>query len=129
MDFIRYTGRINQNYGQRYHRSLINSYHYYLHAYKYVYQNPVRARLCQKVEDYPFSTLQLLLGRSKFAVSLEPDELLFEGGSFHHSLEWLNRGPDSNHLDIVRKGLRKSVFAISAKRDSRRTHELETQLL
>jgi putative transposase len=41
--------RINQVYGGRFFRSAINTHHYYNHVYKYVYRNPVDAKLCQRV--------------------------------------------------------------------------------
>jgi REP element-mobilizing transposase RayT len=40
----------NHVYGQRHYRSLIESYHYYMHAYKYVLRNPVEVGACENVE-------------------------------------------------------------------------------
>ncbi len=37
----------------------------YLNCYKYVYRNPVEARLSTKVEEYRFSSLHGLLGKSE----------------------------------------------------------------
>ena len=36
----------------------------FLNSYKYVYRNPVEAGMVKKCEDYPFSTLSALLGRT-----------------------------------------------------------------
>lgn len=38
----------------------INSNRYLKYSYKYIYQNPVRANLVEKVEDYPFSSIHYL---------------------------------------------------------------------
>lgn len=37
----------------------------YLNTYKYIYRNPVEARLANQCEDYRFSSLQGLLGKSE----------------------------------------------------------------
>ncbi|OFZ28708.1 MAG: hypothetical protein A2622_06385 [Bdellovibrionales bacterium RIFCSPHIGHO2_01_FULL_40_29] len=36
----------------------------YLNAYKYIYNNPIKAGMTATVETYPYSSLQILLGRS-----------------------------------------------------------------
>ncbi len=47
----------NNLWGGRYCWSLIQSRRYYMEAYRYIFQNPVRAGLVEKVEAYKFSTL------------------------------------------------------------------------
>jgi putative transposase len=42
----------------------VQSAEYYKNAYKYVYRNPVEAGLCRRPEDYEFSTLRDVLGKS-----------------------------------------------------------------
>lgn len=115
-----YSCRINQTYGSRFHRSLLNSPLYYLHAYKYLYRNPVTAGICSKVEDYPYSTLQALLGNEKVEVPVLDDwnwGTLFERDE---TLQWLNTAPPKENLEQIRKALRKSIFKLS-KRESRRS--------
>jgi hypothetical protein len=36
---------------------VIRSNRYLRHTYKYIYQNPIRANLVNRVEDYPFSSI------------------------------------------------------------------------
>jgi putative transposase len=61
---------------------------YYKHAYKYVYRNPLDAGLCYRVEDYEYSTLRGLLGRSALAVPvIDNMGLVFGPGKV---LDWLN---------------------------------------
>ncbi|MGE0764572.1 MAG: transposase [Bdellovibrionales bacterium] len=122
-----YSKRINQTYGGRFFRSILRSNHYYLLAYKYVYRNPVKARLCSRVEEYPFSTLHGLLGFRRMIVPVVEDTTLFldvEG-----CLEWLNSAPKDQDLEAVRLALRKSEFSLPNKRSSRAPSALESQLL
>ena len=42
----------------------IENYAQYLNTYKYIYRNPVEAGLSLKAENYIYSTLNILLGRS-----------------------------------------------------------------
>lgn len=101
-------GRINHIYGNRYFRSQISRYDYYVTAYKYIYRNPVEAKLVGKVEDYPFSTLHGLLGQSKMNIPVEDDTLLFDNPT--RVLAWLNSTPAANDQERVRKALRRKKF-------------------
>ncbi len=47
----------NRMFGGRYRFSLITKQSYLLNAYLYVYQNPLRAKITNICEDYPYSTL------------------------------------------------------------------------
>jgi hypothetical protein len=77
----------------------INSYQQLLNTYRYIYRNPVEAGLCQKAEDYYFSSLMGVLGRTEnnmncvdlFHVIQNPIKIL----------NWLN-AQDSNRLFEVR---------------------------
>lgn len=50
-------GRINHLFGGPYKATLIQSEVYYLHAIKYLYRNPVDAKIVQRVEEYDYSSL------------------------------------------------------------------------
>jgi putative transposase len=43
---------------------------YFCRALKYVYRNPVRAGICGRVEEYPFSTIHGLLGTERLRFPL-----------------------------------------------------------
>ncbi len=45
--------RENQTFGQRFFRSMMTKPNYFLNAYKYLYHNPVKARICEDVLSYP----------------------------------------------------------------------------
>jgi putative transposase len=37
---------------------LIESHSHYFQVYRYIFQNPLRAKICENVQDYPYSTLK-----------------------------------------------------------------------
>lgn len=119
--------RINGTFASRYKPSLLNSYHYFLNAYKYAYQNPLRAGLVDKVEDYPFSTLSGLLGQCHLMIPVESDELLFEGNMGDH-LKWLNKLPEEKNLESMRLGLTRGIFKLRKDPQTSRPNNLEVDL-
>jgi hypothetical protein len=86
-------------------------YHHFTTVYKYIYRNPVEAGLCQYVEEYPWSTLNGLLGFSKLHIPVEEDTFLFDAG-VTPILEWLNTAPLPGHRVAVQKAIRRSCFAL-----------------
>ncbi|MFS4458759.1 transposase [Bdellovibrio sp. HCB2-146] len=112
-DLTRLSNRINQTFGGRFRRSLISSPHYYSHAYKYLYRNPVEAGLCERVEDYEYSSLQGLLGKRWLDVPISEDENWANFASREETLEWLNASPKKEHWEEVRKALRRSEFKLA----------------
>lgn len=108
-------GHINQIYGSRSFRSQITNYHHYMNVYKYVYRNPVEAKVCAEVESYQFSTLNSLLGGSPIYFPVAEDTLLFESGSIVQNLNWLNAAPKPEHYESMRKALRREVFKLAKK--------------
>ncbi|MFS4458402.1 transposase [Bdellovibrio sp. HCB2-146] len=111
-DLRRLSKRINCTYGTRFHRSLLSSPQYYLHAYKYLYHNPIAAGICERVEDYPYSALPGLMGNARMDVPIYDD---FNWSTFHSrvlTLDWLNRKPNELQWEIVRRSLRKSTFKL-----------------
>lgn len=112
-DLRTFSERINVTYGSRFHRSLLSNQLYYQHAYKYLYRNPVMAGLCERVEDYRYSTLRSLLGLEKMEVPVCDDTHWETWGSRFATLEWLNTDPGHEDWEKIQKGLRRSVFKIS----------------
>ena len=126
----RCAGRINQTFGGRYHSSLITKESYFLNAYKYIYRNPVEAGLVPLVEDYEFSTLKGILGFSKLIIPVIEDTLLFEcSNSVESHLLWLNHAPDPDHLDAVRKALRRREFQYGKDKNTNRLSHGENDIL
>ncbi len=120
------SGRINHVYGGRFFRSLINSNHYFEHAYKYVYRNPVCAGLVSRSELYPWSTLNGLVGGKSALIPLVEDSLLFD--NCEETLAWLNKEYKPHHRDAIKRALTKSQFQLPRVRLNGKKsvgHELE----
>jgi REP element-mobilizing transposase RayT len=102
------THRINRIWGAPFGSSLISSPLYYLHAYRYVYNNPVRAGLCDNAFQYRFSTLQTLIGLQRTIIPLEYDDTLFE--NFESAHKWLLEPPKKKESEDTRLALRRKEF-------------------
>lgn len=111
-----YSGRINQIYGAPYFWSLLKSETYFGHAYKYVYRNPVEGGLCKYVEEYPFSTLHSLVGKSRTIIPVIDDTFLFS--DLESQLSWLNKDYKSlAHKEEIRTALKKREFHFAKDKD------------
>lgn len=123
----RESGNINQVFGGPYHWSMIRNRLYYEHAYKYVYRNPVEARICKRVESYAFSTLPGLLGSAHLPFpAFDNMNLIADPG---RQLSWLNAPyPDMEFLDDIRKALRHKEFEFHSHGNSRIISPLQSEL-
>lgn len=128
-ELTRLAGRINQTYGARNHKTHINSFHHFMNTYKYVYQNPLRAGLCRRVEDYPYSTLNGLCGLNQITIPLVEDTLLFTPNFDESTLKWLNTRPDVEYEKEMRLALSRPQFELKASRKNKKQSLLETFLL
>jgi putative transposase len=127
------TGRTGHLFGGPHYRTIVKNSRYFGHVLKYVYRNPVKAGLCERVEDYSFSTLRGLSGEAHLPfpifytrMALESSLPAFEAQS---QLEWLNRPFPKEAEGLIQKGLRKSVFDLVKKETTRREHELLKDLI
>jgi len=125
-NMARVSGRINQTFGGPYYWSLLQSPHYYLYAYKYVYRNPVEAGLIGKVEDYPYSTLFGLKGSTHLMIPVEHDDTLFNDPD--RILTWLNNSYPIQAKEDIRNALGKKEFKFGLDKD-RKPHILEAILV
>jgi len=125
-EISRFAGRINRIWGSPFFSSVIGNHHYFLHAYKYTYRNPVAARLCERVEDYPWSTLAILLGHRRDIIPLQYDDTLFNDVT--GTLRWLNEDYNKKDADTLRHGLHKKYFRLPVDRNTRKPSPLETGL-
>lgn len=83
------SGRINQKFGSRYGATIVSD-NSYLHAtYKYIYRNPVDAKICKKVEDYNFSSLRFITGRERYLFPIH-DPYFAKLEDYWNNLQWLN---------------------------------------
>lgn len=100
----------NHLWGGRYRWSLIDSQRHYYQVYRYIYQNPIRAGLVTKVQDYEFSTL-----KNDIPFPLHTSVPLSFGGH-EGELIWLNEMYDEEDLDIIKMGLKKSQFHVEKRK-------------
>lgn len=125
-NIARDSGRINQTFGGPYYWSLLQSPHYYLCAYKYVYRNPVEAGLIEKVEDYPYSTLSGIKGSNHLLIPVAHDDTFFNNPD--STLIWLNNSYPKQAKEDIRNALRKREFKFGLDKD-RKPSILETILV
>ena len=118
----RETGRINKIFGSRYKWCLIQSSQYFFNCYRYVYQNPIRAGLVQRCEDYPYSTLKTLLSKKKFSVPIH-DKFGFKD---EFGLMWLNTAIPADEIDLLKTKLARSTFVDLNKRSTRYKAKVES---
>jgi hypothetical protein len=116
--------RINHVFGGPYKWSLITNTSYFLHCLKYVYRNPVQAGICERVEDYPYSTINAhenpsLLPFPIYHWKYSGDWIKW--GNFKSILDWMNTGYPFGFSDYLKKGLRSSTFHIAKNRNTRKT--------
>lgn len=123
----RSSNRINQTYGARHSRSVIDSPHYFHHAYKYVYANPVRAGAAKTVESYRFSTLHGLLGKSPLTIPVVDDSILFSDVT--QTMRWLNRPASQENWKLVQQAIRKTKFRLARARITNKPTFLEVNPL
>lgn len=104
------SGRINRMFGSNYKWSLIQDPSYLFNVVRYVYQNPIRAGVVSRCEDYPFSTLYYKKRNKdpgfKVEFKIEFDSLW----------EPINTDLPLEEIDLIRSGLRKSVFKPNSNR-------------
>ncbi|MES2526150.1 MAG: hypothetical protein V4598_03660 [Bdellovibrionota bacterium] len=105
------SGRVNKIFGGRYKGCLIRDQRYLLNAFKYVYRNPVRAKIVERAEEYRFSTLHFIayhepLNLKVINIHLPTNE------SLTGLIQWLNTDFQKNDSDRVKWGLTRSVFQL-----------------
>lgn len=103
--------RINRVWGAPFHSCIISDYRYFLSAYKYNYRNPVAAGITDRVENYPWSTLQVLLGKRKGIIPLLEDQILMNDPS--GTLHWLNESYQQEEFEAIHKATQKNIFKIA----------------
>ena len=114
----------NRLWGRRYYSSIISNPLHYLHAYKYNYRNPVAAGICDRVEDYPWSTLQILLGQKPGIIPVQCDETLL--ASLEQTLAWLNESYSESDAKAINLGFAKREFKLPLESTTKRKHRLSS---
>lgn len=93
LEIQRVSSRINKIFGGRYKGCIIDNYRYLINVLKYIYRNPVGVGLCEKAEDYPYSTLFSSSKRILSPIKVEhivPDHA-FDDYEDLNFLTWINQ--------------------------------------
>lgn len=99
---------INRMFGGRYNHCLITNNSYLINVYRYIYQNPLRAKIVKLCQDYPYSTLWHEYNQKTCPFLQLP---LFAMNN--NQLEILNSLNDCLFYENCRVGLRKKEFKLS----------------
>ncbi|MBI1862031.1 MAG: transposase [Deltaproteobacteria bacterium] len=104
--------RINKIFGARYHWTILHKPRDLAYVYKYVHRNPVKARICESVEVYPFSTLtQLNNGHCDIAIGERLGEYSTALPRDHNvRLRWLNQPTEKEAEKLIGRALRRFEF-------------------
>ena len=112
------SGVHNHKFANRYSWTIIDSENYLFNVYRYIYQNPIRAKLSELCIDYPYSSLRFTSGqKKKLKMTVHIDY-------FKHRI-WMDELKGSDFDECIRKGLMKERFGISNKTGKFIKQELE----
>ena len=128
------SGRSGHLFGGPYFWTIITSTRYFGHALKYVYRNPVKAKLSLNVEEYEFSTAGGIFGESTSPFPLHFTRLGLEmnlpdpdiPGSW---IEWLNRPFPGDTEQLIQKALKKRKIKELINRNTRFPYDELSQLI
>lgn len=112
------SARVNHFFGGRYKWSVVNTENYYWNAVKYIFRNPVRADLCQRVENYSFSSLNTMAQDFNWSMT---DFFHNQNTTITPDLDWLNEAYPQEIEDGIRSALRRSEFTLPRNKSSCKT--------
>jgi hypothetical protein len=108
-------------FGGSYKWSLIKEQSHYYHVMKYVFLNPVKAKIVHKTEHFGFSTLFVQKNNIFFPIPLKQwinilDKIFFN---------WLDECHSVVQRTSITKGLESMVFNFSGSREKRKPPQFE----
>ena len=108
--------RINHIFGGPYKWCLIEKPLYLAHAYRYIYQNPISARISPNVQSYPFSTAQFIASPYIAPFKIYDQEMHRRPiipDNINNRLTWLNDTYTNDQRELLRKALRRKTFNLT----------------
>jgi REP element-mobilizing transposase RayT len=110
------TGKEQPVFDGAFRSTAIRNRLYYEYAYKYVYRNPVEARMCSRVENYPYSSIRGLLGWDRLPFPAFDNLNLIANPS--QKLSWLNAPyPTDAFLDEIREAMKEPEFELFSEKE------------
>ena len=98
------SGRENRVFGSSYKWCLIKNTIYFRNAFKYIYQNPVRAGLCKRCQDYQFSTMHYTSRGQTPPFPFKPINHL------EKEVDFINERYDKQRNQIIKLGLSRTSY-------------------
>ena len=78
--YNRTVGRTGHLWGDRYKSSIVSTDEYYLACVRYIYRNPIRAKMVKDLEDFEDSSFRFWAFGKKVNMALSEDHLVIEWG-------------------------------------------------
>jgi len=104
----RISGAENHKFANRYKWTIVDSKNYLWNIYRYIYQNPIRAKLCKICIDYPYSSLRLSpMQRMKLNFKVHI--------SYFKNREFMENVFCAETVSVIKKSLKKERFELSQK--------------
>jgi len=88
VQYNRTVGRTGHLWGGRYKSCIVSNDEYYLSAVRYIYRNPVRAKMVKDISDYEDSSLQFWAFGRDMNVYLTDDHLVLYMGANRQKVAW-----------------------------------------
>ena len=131
---VRYNKHVRRSghlWGDRYRSCIIDTDEYYLSCVRYIYRNPIRARMVNRLEEFTDSSFSFWAFGKKMDVGLVEDHLVMRWGKRKHQVQEFFRvlvlDEEMGLSDEeVKKGLRRMFFGSAD--FMQRMHETYRQL-
>ena len=116
---VRYNRAVRRSghlWGDRYRSCILASDDYYKTAVRYIYRNPLRARMVKHLEDFEHSSFLFWAFGKKFDVVLNNDHLVLNMGGNQQKVHWyfrtlvLDEGTLFPQDDQVKTALRRMFY-------------------
>lgn len=121
--------RINHIYGGRNHKSLILTAEYYAHCLKYVLRNPVKAGLCDKVEDYKWTTISKHKNKmQKLITPISTGHDEFIPLKELDALKWFNEPSPKELEELLQKAMCKKIMEVKTSQSTKKKVDLSQWL-
>lgn len=109
------TLNINRMFGGPYKWSIIENQVYLYNTVRYIFQNPLRAKIADQVECYPYSTLFYEVKKINLRFKTKP----FLDASNKNLISWYNNAFGPEETDCIRRGLRQKKVEFKKDRNSK----------
>lgn len=127
------SGRKNHIFGDRYKPTVIKNEKHLINAIRYIYQNPVSAKMVHHVGEYRYSSLGFYIGESAHGLIIHPDlytKDFLDSGAQSMAIWYrhVSMSLDSREVELLRHSFKRRVFKFS-KRQIQEGVEMRSSLV